>query len=659
MKMRAKLSARAGGSHRALFAGWTAAAVALAIGSLNGQTPPATPKLVDPNLDVRPVVTGLVAPTSMAFLDADHQGSIGELLDRVRGERRGLDFLVLEKASGRVLRVVNGVVHSTVLDLPVNSASERGLLGIALHPNFPRDRGVYLFWTESTTGADSSELAETPLLGNRVDRFVWDGGTLTHEKNIIRLRAIQEDAGQPPRGNHDGGILRFGPDRKLYIYMGDNGRRGQMQNLPDGPGPAGNSPDDQFGGPEPDNAHLTGVILRLNDDGTTPRDNPFYRAGARRGGEVGANLQKIFAYGIRNGFGMAFDPASGALWEAQNGDDSFTELNLVERGSNLGWVQIMGPLARLAEYRAIETSPAPFFGLQQIRWSPENIATTREDVLARLFMIYERGDEFGAELTGGEEVPAVETEARAAVRLEVRSDGAIDYKLGAMGPIQQATAAHIHLGAFGQNGPVVAFLFQSSTPQDFQAGDQIAHGTLTAASVIARPGFEPTLANLVERIRQGRAYVNLHTTAHPPGEIRGQLVVLDADPVSRYSDPEFSWKFEVAPAGIGFVRSRALGPQYRGDLIVGAARPTLEEGHLFRFQLTGNRRQIAVDDRRLQDRVADNTAKFDITESESLLFGTGFGIGTDIHTGPNGNLFVVSLTHGAVYEILRRERGRN
>jgi aldose sugar dehydrogenase len=63
---------------------------------------------------------------------------------------------------------------------------------------------------------------------------------------------------------------------------------------------------------------------------------------------------------------------------------------------------------------------------------------------------------------------------------------------------------------------------------------------------------------------------------------------------------------------------------------------------------------IAVDDPRLEDRVADNMAKNDITESESLLFATDFGVGTDVETGPNGNLFVVSLTHGAVYEIFRK-----
>jgi glucose/arabinose dehydrogenase len=155
-------------------------------------------------------------------------------------------------------------------------------------------------------------------------------------------------------------------------------------------------------------------------------------------------------------------------------------------------------------------------------------------------------------------------------------------------------------------------------------------------------------------MRQGRTYANLHTTAHPGGEVRGQIIVADQRPVSHYCDPEFSWKFEVAPAAIGFVSSRALGAQYEGDMIVGAARDFLEGGTLFHFNLTGNRRRIAVDDPRLEDRVADNLAKFDITESESLLFGTGFGVGTDIQTGPNGNLFVVSLSNGEIYEIFHQ-----
>jgi len=90
--------------------------------TLNGQQ--TGPQLVDPNLAVRAVVTNLNQPTSMAFIGAN-------------------DIFVLEKASGKVQRVVNGVVASTVLDLAVNSASEHGLLGMALHPDFPANRGVY------------------------------------------------------------------------------------------------------------------------------------------------------------------------------------------------------------------------------------------------------------------------------------------------------------------------------------------------------------------------------------------------------------------------------------------------------------------------------------------------------------------------------------
>ena len=88
------------------------------------------------------------------------------------------------------------------------------------------------------------------------------------------------------------------------------------------------------------------------------------------------------------------------------------------------------------------------------------------------------------------------------------------------------------------------------------------------------------------------------------------------------------------------------------------ARPFLDGGHLFHFNLTGNRRKIGTDDPRLEDRVADNLHKWEITESESLLIGRNFGVGTDMHTGPNGNLFIVSLSNGAIYEIFATPRGR-
>jgi hypothetical protein len=104
---------------------------------------------------------------------------------------------------------------------------------------------MYVRWTESSTGADSAVNIAVPLLGNRVDRFVWDGSTLTLDRNIIMLRALQTDnipvPGHPgtnnanPAGNHNGGVMRFGPDGKLYVFMGDQGRRGWLQNLAVGP----------------------------------------------------------------------------------------------------------------------------------------------------------------------------------------------------------------------------------------------------------------------------------------------------------------------------------------------------------------------------------------------------------------------------------------
>jgi len=483
------------------------------------------PVMLHPHLGVQKVVDGLTTPTTMAVLGPN-------------------EFFVLEKNTGKVQHVVDGAVQATVLDLAVNFASERGLLGIALHPNFPTNPGVYLYWTcrtdnppadpfypdvlecpdQPALGEDTNNVLSVPLRGNRVDRFVWDGSTLAWDRNLVKLRVFQNDAApvppgqgdeaQRPAGNHDGGVITFGPDGKLYTITGDVGRRGWMQNLPNGPTPP--TPDDQFGGPEADNNHLTSVILRLNDDGGTPNDNPFHAAGEAIGGEVGANIQKVYAYGIRNSFGMAFDPFSGDLWETENGDSSFDEINRILPGHNGGWVQVMGPLSRIEEFKALETSER-FFGLQQQRWPPTNLADSPNEALDRMFML----------------------------------------------------------------------------------------------------------------------------------------------PGAHYSDPEFSWKYVLPPAGIGFVSDRRLGPQFRGDMLVGLAVPVPRGGVLLHFNLTGNRRQIAVDDPRLEDRVADNVDPRDLTESESLVIGENFGVVTDIKEAADGGVYVVSLTNGAVYEITGRDSPGN
>jgi glucose/arabinose dehydrogenase len=520
---------------------------------LKAQLP--APEMLDPELSIRSVVSGLTTPVGMAFFNARHDrdAQLEEADDRERqddarsdeeGERDASprarsEMFVIEKNTGQVKHVVDGVVTATVLDLAVNFASERGLLGIALHPRFPQRPWVYLYWTCRTaalpadpfrpdaercdesamTGSDINATLQVPLLGNRVDRFRWNGSTLAFDRNLISLRAFQADgaaeppgqgdAAQGPAGNHNGGVIRFGHDGKLYIVIGDVGRRGWMQNLAQGPTPP--SDDDQFGGPEPDNAHLTGVVLRLNDDGTVPRDNPLRRAAERVGGEAGANIRKVFAYGIRNSFGLAFDPFSGHLWMQVNGDDTFDEIQRVDAGLNSGWIQTIGPISRVAEFKAIETTRLPG-QLQQLRWPPTRLADTPAEAQARLFML----------------------------------------------------------------------------------------------------------------------------------------------PGAHYRDPQFSWRYAVAPGGIGFLRGFGLGPSYVGDLFVGASTPNAENGYLFRFNLTRSRRDLNLEDGALDDRVADNHDKHDLTESESLLVGRNFGVSTDIQSGPNGNLFVVSLSRGEVLEVFRR-----
>jgi glucose/arabinose dehydrogenase len=293
--------------------------------------------------------------------------------------------------------VIAGALQpSPVLDLPVNSASERGLLSLALHPNFPATALAYVFWTESSTGADSGAVEDVALRGNRVDRYVWNGSQLTFDRNIVRLRAQQTDnvavPGHPGTanpgelGNDNGGVIRFGPDGKLYVLTGDLGRRGWLQNLADGPFLSAPQVDDLFGGPGPDNAHLAGAILRLNDDGSTPGDNPFFAVGASIGGEIGANLQRVFSYGHANGFGMVFDPASGFLWETERGNDAYTELNRVVPGMNGGWIQLAGPRDRMLDFKLVETL---LFSrsLGQTRYPPTRVAYQGTLALARMFML--------------------------------------------------------------------------------------------------------------------------------------------------------------------------------------------------------------------------------------------------------------------------------
>ena len=207
------------------------------------------------------------------------------------------------------------------------------------------------------------------------------GSDLGHEHRALRSNTLDTDTLDRLRGNHDAGPIVFGQDGKLFIIIGDQNQRTQLQNLPDADAP--------------NDINFTGVILRLNDDGSIPDDNPFFAAGAEMGGEAGENVQSIWAYGIRNSFGMAIHPATGDLWETENGDDSWDEVNVFPAGSNSGWIQLMGPPERFDEYRQIESESED--GLDNPTWWPgDNLAQDVDGAMAAML-----------ELDGSEYVPPV------------------------------------------------------------------------------------------------------------------------------------------------------------------------------------------------------------------------------------------------------------
>jgi aldose sugar dehydrogenase len=282
----------------------------------------AQPSISAPNLTAELVLDGLASPTSIAFLDENN-------------------ILMLEK-EGSVRLISNGQLQpEPVLQLAgVESNNERGLLGIEV-----MDDKVFLYVTES--GAQVDGVPTEGDVRNRVYSYTWDGTSLTNPQLIL-------DAPSGPGTNHQGGKLKLGPDNQLYAIVGEMQREGQDQNIQNGP-----APDD------------TGVIFRVNPtDGSPSSGNPFSSDSADP-------LSKYYAYGIRNSFGIEFDPVTGQLWDAENGQDVFDEINLVQPGFNSGWKQVMGPIA--ANTGVSESSLVNFPGSQYadpvFSWS-ESIGVT-------------------------------------------------------------------------------------------------------------------------------------------------------------------------------------------------------------------------------------------------------------------------------------------
>ena len=252
------------------------------------------PSVDDNNLKIEPVITGLDKPVSIAFLGPN-------------------DMLVVEKNTGIVHRVVNSqLMKEPLLDVNVFSSGESGMLGVATAKNDNGKVYVFLYYTKAEL-KDSSDPEKN--IGNRLYRYELINNKLVNPTLLLTL----------PKGSgfHNGGAIKLGPDGNLYIPVGDL--------FPDiGPYSNRTLTQNNQSGSRP---NLSGGILRMTQDGKPVG-----------GGIIGDSFPEslYFAYGIRNSFGIDFDPVTGTMWDTENGPTFGDEINIVRPGFNSGWSQVQG-----------------------------------------------------------------------------------------------------------------------------------------------------------------------------------------------------------------------------------------------------------------------------------------------------------------------------
>ncbi len=252
-----------------------------------------------PNFARSQVVGGLASPTAMEFAP-DGRLFVAEQRGTLRVVKAGGTLAPFLDISGRV-----------------HSPGERGLLGVAFDPSFSKNHCVYLYYTQKATGTTSAH--------NRVIRVTarGDRAVAGSRKLILRLDNLSSAT------NHNGGAIHFGEDGKLYVAVGDNAKGKNAQSL----------------------RTLKGKMLRINKDGTIPRDNPFYKRATGRN-------RAIWALGLRNPFSFAIQPNTSKVFINDVGEQTWEEVNRGAAGANYGWPRYEGP----------ETNPryrSPVFAYRQ------------------------------------------------------------------------------------------------------------------------------------------------------------------------------------------------------------------------------------------------------------------------------------------------------
>jgi aldose sugar dehydrogenase len=303
----------------------------------NNQYVSAEMKINDPKLQVEIVAEGLKTPTAMAFL-GDH------------------DILVLEKSTGKVQRIIDGNRQvAPVLDAKVSNVGERGMLGLAItkdnrqdNEDGNEDKGdkiyVFLFYTEIIEESVDEKCESQDCIKaavSRLYRYEFNGEKLVNPKLLMTIPVGSEK-------NHIGGSLALDSDNNIYLISGDRStcsdydscstlikRRGlnsETANKQDGNKPSG-----------------AGGILYVTQDGDVVN-------GSKGIPDEGDLMNLYYAYGIRNSFGIAFDPVTGRLWDTENGPNFGDEINLVELGFNSGWAKVQG-IWQVSEVNQLKQAP--------------------------------------------------------------------------------------------------------------------------------------------------------------------------------------------------------------------------------------------------------------------------------------------------------------